>query len=70
MELFKTKIMNEVAKLKGTISAGPLGAIGGGIVGYMTAKLLGYEKTISVVSFTMVGLIIGAAIGSTIKQKL
>lgn len=61
---------NEAAKLKETISGAPLGAVGGAIVGYLISKKLGYDKTISVVSFTMVGLIIGAALGAGVKTKL
>lgn len=62
--------MKEGEKLKQTVSDGPIGAAIGGIVGYMVCKKLGYDKTISVISFTMVGLIIGSYIGSTIKQKI
>jgi outer membrane lipoprotein SlyB len=61
--------MNEGEKLKSTISEAPLGALGGAIFGYLLAKKVGYEKTISVISFTMVGLIVGSFIGSTIKSK-
>lgn len=61
---------NEASKLKETIIGAPLGAIGGGIIGYLVSKRLGYDKTISVVSFTMVGLIIGAAIGAGVKNKI
>ena len=62
--------MKEGEKLKQTVGAAPLGAIAGGIVGYLVCKKLGYDKTISVISFTMVGVIIGSYIGSTIKQKI
>lgn len=58
-----------VNKLKDTISGAPLGAVGGAIVGYFVSKKLGYHKSITVVSFTMVGLIIGAAIGAAVKAK-
>ena len=61
--------MNEGAKLKSSVSEAPLGAVGGAILGYLVAKKVGYEKTISVVSFTMVGLILGSFIGSSIKSK-
>lgn len=60
---------NQVVKLKSTISNAPLGALGGAIVGYFVSKHLGYEKTVSVISFTMVGLIIGSAIGYKIKSR-
>ena len=62
--------MNEGSKLKSSVSEAPLGAIAGGIVGYLVCKKLGYDKTISVISFTMVGVIIGSYIGSTINQKI
>ncbi len=57
-----------VAKITSSISAAPLGAAAGAIVGYMVSKKLGYHKTITVISFAMVGLIIGTAIGSKIKN--
>ena len=60
---------NEREKLKATITEAPLGAVAGGIIGYMVSKRLGYDKTISVVSFTMVGLIIGSFVGSTVKAN-
>jgi F0F1-type ATP synthase assembly protein I len=60
----------EAAKLKSSITAAPLGAAGGAVIGYLTAKFLGYEKNISVVSFTMVGLIIGAAVGAAVGKKI
>lgn len=59
----------EVGKLKESLSAAPLGALAGGILGYLLSKKVGYDKTISVVSFTMVGAIVGSAIGSTINKK-
>lgn len=59
----------EFDKLKTTVHNGPGGAVVGGIAGYLMAKHFGFEKTISVVSFTMVGLIIGASIGFQIKNK-
>ncbi len=60
----------EAAKLKSSVTAAPLGAVGGAIIGYLVSKKLGYDKNISVISFTMVGLIIGAALGSGIKEKI
>ncbi len=60
----------EFQKLKDTTSRAPLGAIGGAIIGYLTAKRLGYEKNISVISFTMVGIIIGSALGAGVKEKI
>lgn len=60
----------EADKLKKTVSDAPLGAIGGAIVGYLICKKMGYEKNISVVSFTMVGLIIGSFLGASIKNKV
>ena len=61
--------MKEGEKLKKTFTDAPLGAIAGGIVGYLLSKKMGYDKTITVVSFTMVGLIVGSFIGATIKEK-
>ncbi len=61
--------MNEAHKLEDAIIAAPLGAFGGAIAGYLVAKKLGYERNISVVSFTMVGLIIGCAIGAWAGTK-
>ena len=60
----------EADKLKSSISAAPMGAVGGAIIGYLVSKKLGYDKNISVISFTMVGLIIGAALGSGIKERV
>ena len=62
--------MNEISKLKDTVTSAPLGAVGGAIVGYLIAKRLGYDKTISVVSFTIVFLIMGAALGMGVKQNI
>ncbi len=59
----------EAEKLRSTITNAPLGALVGAIIGYLVSKKLGYDKNISVVSFTMVGLIIGAALGLNIKQN-
>lgn len=56
-------------KLTSSVSNAPLGALGGAIVGYLVAKKLGHEKSITVISFTVVGIIIGSAIGLNIKNK-
>ncbi len=61
--------MAEMQKLKSAVTMAPIGAVGGGIVGYMVAKKLGYEREISVISFTMVGVILGATIGISIRSK-
>jgi len=58
-----------VGKLKSSISAAPLGAAIGALSGIMVAKQLGYHKTFTVIGFTMVGLIIGSAIGLKMKTK-
>ena len=60
--------MDATGKIKSSITAAPIGAAAGAVIGYMVAKELGYEKTITVVSFTMVGLIIGSAIGYKVKS--
>ncbi len=60
--------MVAATKLKSSITNAPLGALGGAIVGYMVSKKLGYDKSFTVIGFTMVGLIIGSAIGYKIKN--
>jgi len=60
----------EAEKLRASVSNAPLGALAGAIVGYLIAKKLGYEKTVSVVSFTVVGLIIGSALGYGVREKI
>ncbi len=59
----------ELQKLSDTIHHGPGGALVGAAIGYLVSKNLGYDKTVSVISFTMVGLIIGASIGFKLKGK-
>ncbi len=59
----------EVGKLTSSVTNAPLGALGGAIVGYLVAKKLGHEKSITVISFTVVGLLIGSAIGYNIRKK-
>lgn len=60
--------MNQsIEKFKQTIVNGPMGAGIGGVLGYATAKHFGFEKTITVVSFTIVGVLIGASIGYSMK---
>lgn len=56
---------NKIAK---NVSAAPIGAIGGAIVGYLVSKKLGYDKTLTVVSFAMVGILIGAAFEAHLKK--
>jgi len=58
---------NALPKIKSSVSAAPIGAVIGGIVMYMVAKKVGYHKTITVVPFTVVGIILGATIGSRLK---
>jgi outer membrane lipoprotein SlyB len=60
--------METVNKVKSTVTAAPIGAVGGAVIGYLIAKKIGYDKTLMVVSFAMVGLIIGATIGQTLKK--
>lgn len=57
-----------VAKIQGSVTAAPIGAAVGAIVGVIVAKQLGYGKTLTVIGFTVVGLIIGSAIASKIKK--
>lgn len=47
-------------KLKESVAVAPVGAAVGAIVGYLIAQQLGYHKNLPVVSFVMVGLIIGS----------
>jgi hypothetical protein len=56
-----------INKLKADISSGPLGAIVGGTLGYLLAKNFGYDKTLTVVSFVVVGGLTGAILTSKIK---
>lgn len=60
--------MEAIGKIKSSITTAPIGAVGGAVIGYLVAKKLGYDKTITVISFTVVGLIIGSAIGYKIKS--
>lgn len=62
--------MGAAQKIKGSVSAAPIGAAAGVVIGYLVAKKLGYEKTITIVSFSIVGIIIGSAIGSTVKERI
>ena len=59
--------MKSLELLKTTIENGPAGAVLGGISGWAIAKHFGFEKSITVVSFTIVGLIVGASIGYRLK---
>lgn len=49
-------------KIKSTISNAPLGAVIGAAVGYIQAKSAGYDKTLTVFSFIIVGSILGATL--------
>jgi len=60
----------EADKLKATLVAAPVGALIGGVTGYFISKKVGYDKTISVISFTMVGVILGSVIGVAIGKKI
>lgn len=60
--------MEALDKIKSTVSRAPIGALSGAIVGYLIAKKIGYDKTLMVISFTMVGLIIGATLGHSLKK--
>ena len=60
MDLASNKIIKSV-------NGAPIGAAIGAITGYLVAKQLGYDKTLTVISFTTVGTLIGAAIGAEIK---
>lgn len=58
---------NAIPKIKSGISSAPLWAVGGAIAGMLVAKQLNFHKTITIVPFAMVGLIIGFSIGSKMK---
>lgn len=60
--------MVAVEKIKSDIARAPLGALVGAIVGYVAAKKLGYNKTLTVVGFITVGTIIGGAIAYKMKK--
>lgn len=49
-------------KAKSAIGGAPVGAAIGGALGYMVAKHFGYHNTLMVVSFTIVGALIGSSI--------
>lgn len=59
--------MEALNKVKTTISGAPLGALAGAAVGILVAKKVGYHHTLMVVSFTVVGAIIGATLGKKAK---
>ena len=58
---------NAATKLRGSITAAPIGAVVGAFLGYMLAKNLGYNKTIAVISFGIVGLIAGSELTKKLK---
>lgn len=59
---------NAVPKIKQGLIDAPIGAGIGAVVGYAVAKQLGYHKAITVIGFTMVGLILGFTISKRIKK--
>lgn len=56
-----------IEKVKSTVASGPIGAIIGAGAGYCLAKHFGFEKSIPVISFMVVGVLIGASIGYSLK---
>jgi uncharacterized membrane protein YeiH len=62
--------MSTISKIKDTTTANPIGVIVGAIGGYMVAKKLGYDKTIAVISFTVVGAVLGGTIGNYLNGKI
>jgi ethanolamine transporter EutH len=56
-------------KIKGTITSSPSGAVIGAIGGYLLAKAFNYEKEIPVISFVVMGIIVGASLGYEIKSS-
>lgn len=59
--------MKAFDKLKTDIFHAPLSAIVGGSLGYLLARNVGYDKTLPVVSFVVVGMITGAVLTTKIK---
>ncbi len=59
--------MEATKQFQATISDAPFGALVGAIVGYMVAKKIGRDKTITVISFISVGIAIGTIIGAKYK---
>ena len=55
-------------KIKDSVSGAPAGALAGALIGYLTAKSLNYDKHLPVISFIIVGTIIGSAIGYKVKN--
>ncbi len=49
-------------KLKSSITSSPYGAGVGALLGYMTAKYFGYDKSLPIISFIVVGMIIGSSL--------
>jgi energy-converting hydrogenase Eha subunit E len=54
-------------KIKSQASNAPIGALIGGVVGYSIARNLKYDHTLSVISFIVVGTILGATIALKTK---
>lgn len=61
--------MLTLEKIKNSIVNAPVGAIAGAITGYVIAKNVGYHKTFVVVSFAMVGIIIGTTLEYKLRNK-
>ncbi len=60
---------NSINKIKNTESAAPIAFVIGGVGGYFLAKYLEYDKTVSVVSFTLVGAILLSSLTYKFKNK-
>lgn len=59
---------NSLPKIKASITGAPIGAAVGAVTMYLVAKRLGYHKSITVVPFTVVGLILGSVIGASFRK--
>ncbi len=60
--------MEALNKIKSTVTGAPIGALVGAVVGLFVARQVKYNHSLMVVSFAMVGMIIGGTVGSKIKK--
>lgn len=60
---------NSITKITSSVRNAPIGSLIGVLAGWSVSKMLGYEKTLTVASFIVVGAIVGSAIGWSVKNK-
>jgi hypothetical protein len=58
---------NALPKIKKGITSAPIGAIGGAVTGMLLARALGYHKSITIIPFTVVGMIVGYSLVKKFK---